>query len=108
MNALGLTLTIFFGLLSLVLSLILYFRGRHRKCLRLTWDLATLQVRNHPEITILFKDKQVENLSRLRVLVWNNGNQEIRRSDIPTGGKPSLKLTGATIFSVMIPEASGL
>ena len=106
MGSIGLALTIFFGLLSLVLSLVLYFRGRHRKRLTFTYDLAELQTRTHPEVTIRFKDKQIENLSRLRVVIWNSGNQEIRRSDIPSERNPSIVLSGGRVLSVAMGNTS--
>jgi hypothetical protein len=102
----SLGLTIFFGVLSVVLSVALYFRGRRRKCLTFTYELTQLYTRTHPEITILFRDKRIDNLSRLRVVVWNSGNQEIRQSDIPSDGSPSIELTGARVLSVAVLEAS--
>jgi hypothetical protein len=106
MGSLSLTLTILFGLLSIILSLILYFRSTHRKRLTFTYDLVELHARTHPQITILFEDKKIENLSRLRVVVWNSGNQEIRRSDIPSDASPSILLTGARVLSVAVVNAS--
>jgi hypothetical protein len=106
MGSLGLILTIFFGLLSVVLSLILYVRSRRRKRLTFTYDVTELHTRTHPEITVLFKDRQIDNLSRLRVVIWNSGDLEIRQSDIPTKEAPSIVLTGARILSVAVLEAS--
>jgi hypothetical protein len=106
MGSLSLALTIFFGLLSIVLSVLLYVRGRRRKRLTFTYDLVGLQTRAHPEITILFKGRQIENLSRLRVVIWNSGNLEVRRSDIPVAGPPSIILPGVRILSVGVLEAS--
>lgn len=106
MGLFSLTLTVFFGLLSIVLSLILYVRSSRRKRLTFTYDLTGLHTRTHPEITILFKGNQIENLSRLRVVIWNSGNQEIRRSDIPVDGKPSIVMAGARILSVAVLNAS--
>jgi hypothetical protein len=106
MSSPGIALTVFFGLLSLVLSLILYSRAGRRKRLTFTYDLAQLHTRTHPEITIMFKGKQIENLSRLRVVLWNSGNQEIRRSDLPSGGNPEIVLNGARVLSVALTESS--
>jgi hypothetical protein len=105
-NSLGLNLTVFFGLLSIALSVILYLRGTRRKRLTFTYDLTELLTRSHPDITILFKDKQIENLYRLRGVIWNSGNQEVRRSDIPANGAPSIVLTRARVLSVAMREAS--
>jgi hypothetical protein len=101
LNVLNLALTIFFGLLSLVL----YLRGRPRKRVTFTWDAVTLQNRAHPGITMLFKGKPIENLFRFRVVVWNSGTQEIRRTDIPSGAKPCISLF-AKILSVAHLDAS--
>lgn len=102
----SLTFTIFFGLVSVVLSVVLYFRGTRRKCLTFTYKLNALYTLTHPEIAILFQNKPISNLSRLRVAVWNSGNQEIRQSDIPSDGSPSINLTGARVLSVAVLEAS--
>jgi hypothetical protein len=102
MNALGIALTVFFGLLNLIL----YLRGRRRKRLTFTWDSTTLQTRKHPEITMQFKGKPVENLSRFRVAVWNSGNQEIRHIDLPSGTSPIIHLPSAKILSTAILDAS--
>jgi len=102
MGLLSILLTAFFGLLSLFF----YLRSRRRKRLTFTYDLAELQTRTHPEVTILFNGEQIENLSRLRVVVWNSGNQEIRQSDIPHNVAPSVKLNGGRILSVAVLDAS--
>lgn len=106
MNLLSLGLTIFFGILSVVLSVILFLESKHRKNLTFTHTSTGLYTRRHPDITIAFKGKQIENLSRLRVVIWNSGNQEIRGADIPAGGEPSITLTGAMLRSVAILDSS--
>lgn len=102
MDTLSISLTVFFGLLSLVL----YVRGRRRKRLTFTWDSTTLQTRKHPEITMQFKGMPIENLSRFRVAVWNSGNQEIRHADLPSETSPTIYLPSAKILSTARLDAS--
>ena len=102
MDRASLALTIFFGLLSLVF----YLRGRRKKRLTFTYQIAQLHSRTHPEIKILFRDKPVQNLSRLRVVVWNSGNQEVRQTDIPEDHGPTITFTDAHVLSVAVLEAT--
>ena len=92
----GLGLTVLFGLLSVVL----YFRTRLYKRLTFTFDQSELHTKTHPEIRITFRDRQVENLSRLRAVCWNSGSQEIRSEDLPERGSPSVVFSDATVLSV--------
>jgi hypothetical protein len=55
MSLIELALTVF----SVLLSLFFYLRSRRRKRLTFTYDLAELQTRTHPEVTILFNGEQI-------------------------------------------------
>lgn len=89
-------LTVLFGLLSILF----YFRARRHKRLTFTYDQSELHTKTHPEISIIFRDRHVENLSRLRAVCWNSGTQEIRGDDIPTNGPPALQFADAYVLSV--------
>ena len=94
--ALSLVLTIVFGFLSVLF----YIRSRRHKRLTFTYDRSELHTRTHPDIKILFKDRQVENLSRLRAACWNSGNQAVRGEDIPKNGDRAVVLSDARVLSV--------
>lgn len=105
MNALtilGFAATIVFGLLSVFL----YFRGRRYKGLSFNFQTTELQTRAHPEVKIIFKDREVENLSRLRAVIWNSGTEEIRWSDVPQSGPPVSVFKNARILSISILGAN--
>ncbi|MGO8789882.1 MAG: hypothetical protein ACLQVL_21185 [Terriglobia bacterium] len=102
MNTLSMVATLLFGALSIVL----YFRGRRQKRLTFTFDQTTLITKAHPEIKITFRDRQVANLSRLRTVCWNSGNQEIRWVDIPDNSPPTVLFSGATVLSVAAVAAT--
>lgn len=106
LNVLNFVTGVFFFVCTIILSIVLYQKSRYRKTLTFTYTSTSLYTRRHPDITIAFKGKQIENLSRLRVVMWNSGNQEIRKSDIPAGSEPSIRLTGAKLRSAAILETS--
>jgi hypothetical protein len=91
----GLVATLTFG----VLSVILYFRSKRCKRLTFTFDKTELHTKTHPEIEITFKGKRVENLSRVRAVCWNSGNEEIRWSDIPEDWPPRTVFANSRVLS---------
>lgn len=86
LTAFGLVATVVFGILTVVL----YFKSRRHKRLTFTFDHTELQTRTHPEVKITFRDRPVDNLSRLRVVCWNSGSEEIRWSDIQESSPPQI------------------
>lgn len=103
LTMLGFAATLLFG----VLSVFFYLRSRRHRSLSFTHTAVVLQTKAHPEVTIAFRGKQVVNLSRLRVVCWNSGSQEIRWSDIPEGAAPKLVFGGNTrILSAAVPDAT--
>lgn len=96
LTILGFVATVIFGLLSVFL----YIRGKRNKHLTFTFETTELQAKKHPEIKITFKGREIENLSRLRVVCWNSGNEAIRWSDVPQNGPPTIKFKQGTLLSV--------
>lgn len=86
MDYIGTFGTIFFG----VMSVYFYFRSRTIKKPLFVHQSDILQTRNHPEINITFKEKQIFNLSRAYILFCNKGNKEIRNTDLPTNKFPTI------------------
>jgi hypothetical protein len=89
MNVVGLILTFFFG----AASIYLYLKSRRFKQIVFTGLFSTLQIRNHPDISISFKGTDIKNLSKFLVVCWNGGTEEIRAVDIPSGECPSIKFS---------------
>jgi len=88
MSELGVVLTLVFG----VLAVVFYVRQRRHKRLTFIFDEIELQTKNHPDVTFAFKGEPVENLSRLRVILWNSGTEAIRQSDLPSDTPPTIHL----------------
>jgi len=98
----GTVATVFFGLLSLYF----YLKSRRNKLIVFTYDKALVQTRDHPDVTIVFRGEQIENLCRAQVVCWNGGTEEVRWIDIPPGSPPSLSLGGnKRILSVASRES---
>jgi hypothetical protein len=77
---LGVTGTLLFGIISIVL----YYRSRHVRRLDALWSSATLQSRRHEDVSIRFRGQEIDDLSRLRVLLVNSGSEPVRPgSDFP-------------------------
>ena len=99
----GVVATFIFG----IVSVYLYFKSKRLKKPVLVYQSSVLQTKAHPEVTILFRDEKIENLSKLSILFWNAGNDEIRADDIPTSGQPSIIfLNNARVLSYTVKAAS--
>src|SRR2546422_3802700 len=81
---LGLGLTLVFG----TISILQYIKSRRFKQILYTCIFSKIQTRDHPDVSIFFKGKEITNLWRLLVVCWNGGTSEIRKSDIPSGEPP--------------------
>lgn len=101
MAIVGLVLTIVFGFLSVAF----YLRSIRHKQLAFTYELSELLTTTNPEVSIAFRNRTVDDLSKLRVACWNSGTQEIRREDIPGDRPTAVVFTGATVLSVTYVEA---
>jgi len=100
---LGLILTLLFG----AISIIQYLKSRRFKQIVYTGMVATIQTRNHPEISIMFQGKEIKNLWKLLVLCWNAGTSDIRGSDMPSTERPHIKFPDdARILSFKLLEQS--
>ncbi|CCO49241.1 membrane hypothetical protein [Vibrio nigripulchritudo SOn1] len=90
----GLVTSLFFG----VLSYIFYRKSKARKSPCFIHSTTVLQSQNHPDISVVYKGDKVTELSRVRILFFNDGLLPIRREDLPSIKKPS----------VIFPESSKL
>src|SRR5215213_2586078 len=96
-------LTLVFGLASIYF----FFRSRKKKVLAVDYLLSVIQTKSHPEITISFHKRKIENLWRVYLLFWNAGQKEIRASDIPSQGGPVVEfIKGTRVLSQVIKKAS--
>ena len=103
LSILGLILTIVFG----ALSIYLYLKSRRYKQIVFTHLFSTLQTRNHPDISISFSGKEINNLSKLLVLCWNAGTEEIRGTDVPSANPPAIVFPeNVTLLSYKLLDAS--
>jgi hypothetical protein len=89
--------TLIFGLASVYF----YIRSRRVTRLAFTYVDTVLQTKDHPEVIITFRDELIANLSRLRVIVSNNGTEAIRASDVPASAPPTIRfMPSARILSI--------
>jgi hypothetical protein len=82
----GVLLTLLFG----VASVVFFLRSRRHKQLAFVYGSTVLQTRAYSEVAISYRGNAIENLSRLTVVCWNSGTKEIRRTDFPQTGFPSV------------------
>ena len=95
------------SLISLILSLIFYFKSKSVRLPTFIYSYVQLQTKTHPEISISFRGERISNLSRSRILFINKGRKEIRAQDNPQSGFPKIVLPdGARILSVSVPAMS--
>jgi hypothetical protein len=92
----GVAGTLLFG----VLSIYFYFRPRNLRRLDAIWAISLLQTRRHPRVKIYFDDKEVETISRVRLLFLNSGTNDIRKSDLGGSSKVEVQTEGAEVLSV--------
>jgi len=86
MDYIGTIGTVGFG----ILSIYFFYRSRTIKRPLFIYQTNLLQTKNHPEINIIFRKKQILNLSRTYILFCNKGRKEIRKDDIPSQKYPSI------------------
>jgi hypothetical protein len=100
---LGAVATLVFG----IISIIFYYKSRRIKKPTFIFGSTLLQTTAHPKVTILFENEKIENLSKLNLLFWNAGKEEIRAVDIPSAGGPSVEfVNGARILSYTVKDKS--
>lgn len=91
--------TVVFG----VLSIYFYIRSKRVKRLACLVGVVTLQKRSHPEVSISFRNEEIDNLSRMVICIWNTGTAAIQSSDIPTEIWPTLTFSeGTRLLSVAV------
>lgn len=73
------------AILSIVVSIYLYFKSKRRKIpiyLIKTFNLIKDRVNNIPEVKIIYKENPIQNLSITKIAFWNKGNEVINKTDI--------------------------
>ncbi len=93
-------------LLSAALSLYFYRRSQRLKAPAIVYDVTTIQVKTHPEITIMYRGEEIANLTRVRLAYWNRGRAAIRRDDVPEGAQPRVIAPDARVVSISVIASS--
>lgn len=70
------------------MSYYFYLKGKSKKVISFVYVNTNLQTKNHPSIKIYYNNKEVENLNRLVIAFFNNGDLEVRNNDIPHNKPP--------------------
>lgn len=86
MGAIGQYIGLSLAVLGILISIFLYFRGKKHKCIQRRKNSISLisdkEIKNIPDIKILYKENEIECLTVSKICVWNAGNEVIRNSDI--------------------------
>lgn len=101
-SILGLSFTIFFG----IVSMYFYYKSKAQKSVLILFDDIELQTKTHPDIEISYKGEKIDNLFKMQILFFNNGEKEIRREDIPHKGGLVLSFNNVHVLSTTIRETS--
>lgn len=84
-----------------VAGIVAGYRLRSERIPRYVYDMATVQTRAHPDVSITYRGEQIENLHALQFAFWNSGHREIRSEDLPTVGGPRIILAkGGRVLSL--------
>lgn len=78
-------------IVAIAVSYYFYSRTKRSKNITVVYSDTLLQSRSHPGVTILFEDRSIENLFSLQLEIINNGNIEVRKSDIPNKKPPRIQ-----------------
>ncbi len=64
-------LTALFGFFSMYY----YFKSKAEKSAIVLFDNIVLQTKTHPDITITYKGRKIDNLNKMQILFFNNGQK---------------------------------
>jgi hypothetical protein len=93
--------------ISIFLGYYFYFKSKNVKKLVFHFSRTCLQPITHPDIVINYKENKITSLNRLVLLIYNNGNVEIRSSDIPENKFPKIYfMEGVKLLSYNLLEKS--
>src|SRR5260221_3628729 len=93
------------GLFGIVLAVVFYIKGKKNKqpyylikSFNIIYDNFENKIKN---IEILYKKQIIKNLTISRIVIWNNGNEAISRSDIPDATKFTIETKeGVKIYDI--------
>lgn len=84
-----------------VAGIIAGYRFRSERVPRYVYDLATVQTKAHPEVSISYRGEKIDNLHSLQFAFWNSGRTEMRQADLPSVGGPRIVLPdGGRVLSL--------
>jgi len=66
-----------------ITSAVQYFLSKNRKKIGYVYSFSTIQSKNHKDLTLNFKGKEIGNLNKLTVAAYNCGNSPIKEGDLP-------------------------
>lgn len=84
-------------IIATVFGFLFYKKGLQRKHLSYAIRIKTLvfRSRDYPsELRILYSGREIEQLIRYTIYIWNTGNQPIRRSDLNTSSPLRIAICG--------------
>lgn len=81
-------LTIIFGI-GTIIAIVLAYKIKRIDCIYIT---SLLHTATHPNVEILFNGERISNLFSSKILIFNNGTEAIKNTDIPDNSFPAIKL----------------
>jgi len=94
------------SILGLLTGLYFYLRSRSLKRIDITQRVTWLQYRRHPEIRIYFREQEIEDLTRVRILVSNTGTLPLQPAqDFSARFAAGLQIAGADLSTKILSVA---
>lgn len=91
----------YLAILSTILAIIFYFRGKKEKILRYdikSFSLITNNINKFDLLNIEYDGHKIDNLTVSRFAVWNSGKEPIRHADIAKSSPISIKVEDGIIL----------
>jgi hypothetical protein len=89
-------LSILLGLLGTILAIVFYVKSKKNKkpfYIIRSFNIISDNFENRiKDIQILYKKQIIENLTISKIVIWNDGNETINRSDIPEATKFKIEI----------------
>lgn len=99
-----------FGIIGIVLSIIFYLKSRRFKKLSYStrsFSLLSGPLSSLPEFSASYKGESLENLTAIKIILWNSGTELISRADISESDPLRIILPkGHKILDARISESS--
>jgi len=85
-------------IITIILALFIFFISKNKKILYYDiWGsniVSKINNKDIKDIDILYKNKKIDSITITNIVIWNSGNETIRKSDIPSDNKFKIEILG--------------